>query len=224
MTGPDTHTHAHDHGDHDHDHDHARTFQPDIEDSPFSHYQVMAEALGELLIDKGVITADELRSQLEWLDARSPADGAKLIARAWTDPDFKARLLKDVNAAAESVGLSAGDIPIRAVENTPKVHNVIVCTLCSCYPRGLLGLPPDWYKSREYRSRTVREPRAVLAEFGTVVGDDVEVRVHDSTADLRYLVLPMQPKGSEGMDAAALEALVTRDCMIGVSLPRSPRA
>ena len=224
MTGPDTHTHAHDHGDHDHDHDHARTFQPDIEDSPFSHYQVMAEALGELLIDKRVITADELRSQLEWLDARSPADGAKLIARAWTDPDFKARLLKDVNAAAESVGLSAGDIPIRAVENTPKVHNVIVCTLCSCYPRGLLGLPPDWYKSREYRSRTVREPRAVLAEFGTVVGDDVEVRVHDSTADLRYLVLPMQPKGSEGMDAAALEALVTRDCMIGVSLPRSPRA
>ena len=224
MTGPDTHTHAHDHGDHDHDHDHARTFQPDIEDSPFSHYQVMAEALGELLIDKGVITADELRSQLEWLDARSPADGAKLIARAWTDPDFKARLLKDVNAAAESVGLSAGDIPIRAVENTPTVHNVIVCTLCSCYPRGLLGLPPDWYKSREYRSRTVREPRAVLAEFGTVVGDDVEVRVHDSTADLRYLVLPMQPKGSEGMDAAALEALVTRDCMIGVSLPRSPRA
>ena len=160
MTGPDTHTHAHDHGDHDHDHDHARTFQPDIEDSPFSHYQVMAEALGELLIDKGVITADELRSQLEWLDARSPADGAKLIARAWTDPDFKARLLKDVNAAAESVGLSAGDIPIRAVENTPKVHNVIVCTLCSCYPRGLLGLPPDWYKSREYRSRARFSPNS----------------------------------------------------------------
>lgn len=224
MTGPDTHTHTHDHGDHDHGDDHARTFQPDIEDSPFSHYQVMAEALGELLIDKEVITADELRGQLEWLDSRSPADGAKLIARAWTDPDFKALLLKDVNAAAESVGLSAGDIPIRAVENTPTVHNVIVCTLCSCYPRGLLGLPPDWYKSREYRSRTVREPRAVLAEFGTALGDDVEVRVHDSTADLRYLVLPMQPAGSEGMDAAALEALVTRDCMIGVSLPRSPRA
>jgi nitrile hydratase len=103
------------------------------------------------------------------------------------------------------------------------VHNVIVCTLCSCYPRALLGLPPDWYKSREYRSRTVREPRAVLAEFGTVIPDGVEVRVHDSTADLRYLVLPMRPAGSERMDAAALEGLVTRDCMIGVSLPRSPR-
>jgi nitrile hydratase len=222
MAGPDTH--AHDHHDHDHDQAHARTFQPDIEDKPFSHYQVMAQALGELLIDNGVITADELRQQLEWLDSRSPADGAKLIVRAWTDPAFKKLLLKDVNAAAESVGLSAGDIPIRAVENTPTVHNVIVCTLCSCYPRALLGLPPDWYKSREYRSRTVREPRAVLAEFGTVIGHDVEVRVHDSTADLRYLVLPMRPAGSEGMDAAALEQLVTRDCMIGVSLPRSPRS
>ena len=226
MAGPDTHSHDHgDHShDHDHEHDHARTFQPDIEDKPFSHYQVMAEALGELLIDSGVITADELRQQLEWLDARSPADGAKLVARAWTDPGFKKLLLQDVNAAAESIGLSAGDIPIRAIENTPAVHNVVVCTLCSCYPRGLLGLPPDWYKSREYRSRTVREPRAVLAEFGTVIPKEVEVRVHDSTADLRYLVLPMQPKGSEGMKADALEELVTRDCMIGVSLPRSPRA
>jgi len=215
-------THSHD--GHDHDHDHSRTFQPDIEESPFGQYQVMAQALGELLIEKGVITADELRAQIEWLDSRSPADGAILIARAWTDPDFKKLLLESVNAAAESIGLSAGDIPIRAIENTPSVHNVIVCTLCSCYPRALLGLPPDWYKSREYRSRTVREPRAILAEFGTVVPDGVEVRVHDSTADLRYLVLPMRPAGSEGMDAAALEALVTRDCMIGVSLPRTPRS
>jgi nitrile hydratase len=215
-------THGHDH--HDHDHDHSRTFQPDLEESPFGQYQVMAQALGELLIEKGVITADELRAQLEWLDSRSPADGAILIARAWTDPGFKKKLLADVNAAAESIGLSAGDIPIRAIENTPSVHNVIVCTLCSCYPRALLGLPPDWYKSREYRSRTVREPRAILAEFGTVIPDGVEVRVHDSTADLRYLVLPMRPAGSEGMDAAALEALVTRDCMIGVSLPRTPRS
>jgi nitrile hydratase len=215
-------THGHDH--HDHDHDHSRTFQPDLEESPFGQYQVMAQALGELLIEKGVITADELRAQLEWLDSRSPADGAILIARAWTDPGFKKKLLEDVNAAAESIGLSAGDIPIRAIENTPSVHNVIVCTLCSCYPRALLGLPPDWYKSREYRSRTVREPRAILAEFGTVIPDGVEVRVHDSTADLRYLVLPMRPAGSEGMDAAALEALVTRDCMIGVSLPRTPRS
>lgn len=223
MTGPDTHAHGHGDPDHDHDHDHARTFQPDIEDAPFGQYQVMAQALGEVLVEKGVITADELREQLEWLDARSPADGARLVARAWTDPEFKALLLEDVNAAAESAGVSAGDIPIRAIENTPEVHNVVVCTLCSCYPRGLLGLPPDWYKSREYRSRTVREPRAVLAEFGTVIPDDVEVRVHDSTADLRYLVLPMRPAGTDGMDAASLEKLVTRDCMIGVSLPRSPR-
>jgi nitrile hydratase len=217
-------THSHDGHDHDYDHDHSRTFQPDIEESPFGQYQVMAQALGELLIEKSVITADELRAQIEWLDSRSPADGAILIARAWNDPDFRKLLLENVNAAAESIGLSAGDIPIRAIENTPSVHNVIVCTLCSCYPRALLGLPPDWYKSREYRSRTVREPRAILAEFGTVVPDDVEVRVHDSTADLRYLVLPMRPAGSEGMDAAALEALVTRDCMIGVSLPRTPRS
>ncbi|MEM9681746.1 MAG: nitrile hydratase subunit alpha [Pseudomonadota bacterium] len=221
MTGPETH--GHDHG-HDHDHDHSRTFQPDLEDSPFSHYQVMAQALGEVLIEKGVITADELRSQLEWIDSRSPEAGSKLVARAWTDPEFKAQLLDDVNATAAAMGMDAGDIPIRAVENTPSVHNVIVCTLCSCYPRGLIGLPPDWYKSRAYRSRTVREPREVLAEFGTKIPEDVELRVHDSTADLRYLVLPMRPEGSDGMGADELETLVTRDCMIGVSLPRTPQA
>lgn len=219
MSSPDEHVHEHDH-----DHDHDRTFQPDIEDSPYSHYQVMAQALGEVLIDKGIITADELREQIEVQDSRNPAEGAKLIARAWTDPDFKARFMADVNAAAESVGVPAGDIPIRAVENTPDVHNVIVCTLCSCYPRGLLGVPPDWYKSRAYRSRTVREPRAVLSEFGTDLPDDLEVRVHDSTADLRYIVLPIRPEGTEALDEAALEALVSRDCMIGVSLPRNPKA
>jgi nitrile hydratase len=206
-----------------HTHDHDRTFQPDIEDSPFGHYQIMAEAVGELLMEKGVFSADQLREQLETIDSRSPAEGAKVVARAWSDPDFKARLMADVKEAAESMGVPAGDIPIRAVENTPEVHNVIVCTLCSCYPRGLLGLPPDWYKSREYRSRTVREPRAVLAEFGTTLSDTVELRVHDSTADLRYLVLPMRPEGTDGMDEAALADLVTRDCMIGVSLPRSPK-
>jgi len=216
MSGTGSHTH-------DHDHDHARTFQPDIEDSPFSHYQVMAEAIGELLMEKGVFTADQLRRQIEIIDSRSPAEGAKVVARAWADPEFKALLMRDVNAAAESMGVPAGDIPIRAVENTPDVHNVIVCTLCSCYPRGLLGIPPDWYKSREYRSRTVREPRKVLAEFGTSLPDDVELRVHDSTADLRYLVLPMRPAGTDGMDVAALAELVTRDSMIGVSLPLSPK-
>jgi Nitrile hydratase, alpha chain len=216
-----TNEHEHTHG-HDHDHDHDRTFQPDIEDSPFSHYQVMAEALGELLIDKGIFSADDLRRQIEHLDTRTPALGADVIARAWTDPDFKAKLMENVNEATESIGVDAGDIPVRAVENTPETHNVIVCTLCSCYPRGLLGPPPDWYKSRAYRSRTVREPRAILAEFGTKLSDDVEVRVHDSTADLRYIVLPMRPDGTDGMDAAGLAKLVTRDCLIGVSLPDDP--
>jgi nitrile hydratase len=133
-------------------------------------------------------------------------------------------MLADVNGAAQALGIDAGSIPIRAVENTAAVHNVIVCTLCSCYPRLLIGLPPDWYKSRAYRSRTVREPRAVLQEFGTAIPEDMEVRVHDSTADLRYMVLPQRPAGTEGWSEEGLAELVTRDCMIGVSLPKSPGA
>jgi len=172
------------------------------------------------LIEKGVFTADDLRRTLETIDARSPADGAKLVARAWLDPASKARVLADVNAAAGALGIDAGAIPIKALENTPALHNLVVCTLCSCYPRGLLGLPPDWYKARAYRSRAVREPRAVLAELGTRIPDEVEIRVHDSTADLRYLVLPMRPAGTERLDEAALAALVTRDCLIGTALPR----
>ena len=192
--------------------------QPDIEDTPFTQFQVMTEALVELLMDKEVVSADEFRSQLEKMDGKSPADGAKMVARAWTDPEFRMRMLTDVNSAAQQLGLDAGHIPIRAVENTSEIHNVIVCTLCSCYPRMLIGLPPDWYKSRAYRARTVREPRVVLAEFGTVIPDGVEVRVHDSTADLRYIVLPMRPPGSEGLSEEALAKLVTRDSLIGVSL------
>tara|TARA_Y100000589_G_scaffold185265_1_gene175508 strand:+ start:922 stop:1542 length:621 start_codon:yes stop_codon:yes gene_type:complete len=192
--------------------------QPDIEDTPFTHFQVMTEALVELLMDKEVVSADEFRSQLEKMDGKSPADGAKMVARAWTDPEFRTQMLTDVNSAAQQLGLDAGHIPIRAVENTSEIHNVIVCTLCSCYPRMLIGLPPDWYKSRAYRARTVREPRVVLAEFGTVIPDGVEVRVHDSTADLRYIVLPMRPPGSEGLSQEALAKLVTRDSLIGVSL------
>jgi nitrile hydratase len=182
----------------------------------------MTQAVGDLLIEKGVITADELRAMLESIDAKSPAAGARMVARAWVDEGFKARMLADVNAAAQELGIDAGGIPIRAVENTAAVHNVIVCTLCSCYPRLLIGLPPDWYKSRAYRSRTVREPRAVLAEFGTTVPDDVEVRVHDSTADLRYMVLPRRPAGPDSWSAGDLAALVTRDCKIGVTLPKAP--
>jgi len=208
---------------HDHDHDHSQPhpFQPDLEDQPLTHYQVMTQAVGDLLIDKGIFSADELRAMLEAIDAKSPAAGARMVARAWVDPAFKARMLADVNKAAEELGIDAGGIPIRAVENTPEVHNVIVCTLCSCYPRLLIGLPPDWYKSRSYRSRTVREPRKVLAEFGTVIPEAVEVRVHDSTADLRYMVIPERPAGSEALDEAALADRVTRDCMIGVTLAKA---
>jgi len=213
--------HGHDHGDHHHGHAHrSHPYQPDLEEKPLTHFQVMTEAVADLLIEKGIITADELRAMLEAIDAKSPAAGARMVARAWADASFKARMLEDVNRAATELGIDAGGIPIRAVENTDRVHNVIVCTLCSCYPRLLIGLPPDWYKSRAYRSRTVREPRAVLAEFGTTIPDGVELRVHDSTADLRYMVLPARPAGTDGWDEERLAGLVTRDCMIGVTLPK----
>ncbi len=202
----------------DHTH-HSHSSQPDIEDQPYEYYQVMAEAVGELLIEKGVFSASELRKTLESIDARSPADGARVVARAWIDPAYKERLLADANKAAAELGIDAGAIPIRVVENTDHVHNVICCTLCSCYPRLLLGLPPDWYKARAFRSRVVREPRAVLHEFGTSIPDDVEVRVHDSTADLRYMVLPRRPSGTDDLNETELAAIVTRDCMIGTALP-----
>ena len=205
---------------HSHDHDHSyepHPYQPDLEDSPYTHHQVMAEAVGELLIEKAIFSADELRAMIELIDSKSPAEGCRLIARVWVDPDFKERVLENVNDAAEELGIDPGTIPIRAVENTDTVHNVIVCTLCSCYPRLLIGLPPDWYKSRSYRSRVVREPRTVLKEFGTHISDDLEVRVHDSTADLRYLVIPKRPQGTENMTEDELAALVTRDSMIGVT-------
>lgn len=202
-----------------HDHAHPHPFQPDLEDRPYTYHQVLTEAVAELLVEAGVFSGDDLRRTVEDIDARSPAMGARVVARAWCDPAFKARLLDDVNAAAGELGIDAGAIPIRAVENTDRLHNVLVCTLCSCYPRLLLGLPPDWYKARAYRSRMVREPRAVLREFGTVIQDGVEVRVHDSTADLRYLVLPRRPPGTEGWDEQRLAAIVTRDCMIGVARP-----
>ena len=202
-------------------HDH-RTHQPDLEDQPYTRYMALTEAVTALLQDKAIFTADELRRTLESIDSRSPADGARLVARAWLDREFRARVLEDVNAAAAEVGIDAGGIPIRAVANDPATHNVIVCTLCSCYPRLLLGPSPDWYKARAYRSRVVREPRAVLAEFGLVVPGDKAVVVHDSTAELRYLVVPERPAGTEGWSEADLAALVTRDCLIGTAVPRLP--
>jgi nitrile hydratase alpha subunit len=205
-------------GDHDHPHPH----QPDLEDAPASESELLAQAVEELLIEKGVITAADMRRSIEGADAKSPMNGARLVARCWVDPAFEQRMLASVNDAARELGLELGPVEVRAVRDSERVHNVIVCTLCSCYPVALLGPSPDWYKSRAYRSRVVREPRAVLAEFGTEVADDVELRVHDSSADLRYLVIPRRPAGTEGLSEEALAALVTRDCMIGTALPHAP--
>ena len=152
------------------------------------------------------------------MDGRNAGIGARLVARAWCDADFKARALANGSAAAQEIGIEVGPTKLIVLENTDRIHNLVVCTLCSCYPRMLLGLPPDWYKSPSYRSRAVREPRAVLREFGTEIPDSVEVRVHDSTADMRYLVLPLRPIGTVDAAEADLANLVTRDSMIGVAV------
>ncbi len=204
-----------------HVHDHDPT-PPADRDDPLTYYQAMEGAVRALLIEKGIISADEVRAAIEAMDARGPAQGAKVVARAWSDPAYKARLLADGTAACEELGIDMGPTRLVVVENLEKLHNVIVCTLCSCYPRMLLGLPPDWYKARAYRSRVVRAPRAVLREFGTEIPDDWQIRVHDSTADMRYMVLPRRPDGTDGLDEAALAELVTRDCMIGVTRPTTP--
>ena len=209
------------HDEHDHEHDHGHEHLPDAEER-VGYYRTMEAAVRELLIAKGIFTADDVRAAVEAMDARSPAQGARVVARAWSDPAYKQRLLANGSAACEELGVEIAPVKLVVVENTERLHNLVVCTLCSCYPRMLLGLPPDWYKSRNYRSRAVREPRAVLAEFGTPIPDDVEVRVHDSTADMRYLVLPRRPDGTESMSEAELADLVGRDAMIGVALPRSP--
>jgi nitrile hydratase len=215
MTTHEHHDHHHGHG---HHHDPARA-DPD---DRLSHWQAMEIAVRELLIAKGIVTADEVRAAVEAMDARSPAQGARVVARAWSDPAYKARLLADGTAAVQELGIEMAATKLIVVENRPGLHNLVVCTLCSCYPRMLLGLPPDWYKSRAYRSRAVREPRAVLSEFGTLLPDSVEVRVHDSTADMRYLVLPERPAGTAGWSEARLAQLVSRDSMIGVTRPVAP--
>jgi nitrile hydratase alpha subunit len=221
MTAPNE-PHTHDHS-HEHAHDHAPhpPARPDTDDA-LTYYKAMEVAVRELLIEKGVITADDVRRAIEAMDARSPAQGARIVARAWADPAYKARLIADPNAAIRELGIEPGAYHLVVLENTAGVHNLVVCTLCSCYPRAVLGLPPDWYKSRAYRSRAVREPRAVLREFGTEIPDRVEVRVSDSTADMRYLVLPERPAGTEGMSESALADLVSRDSMIGVARARAP--
>ena len=202
---------------HGHDHDHPH--EPiTIGDEPPA--AARARALEQLLIEKGAIIREDVRERIDWLVSRSPADGARLVARAWVDPDFKQRLLADARSAALELGLDPGPSPVVvAVENTEEVHHMVVCTLCSCYPRALLGPPPAWYKSFPYRSRAVSDPRGVLDEFGVELGDDVELRVLDSTADIRYLVVPRRPAGTEGTSEDELAALITRDSMIGVAQP-----
>jgi nitrile hydratase len=204
-----------------HDHAHPHDHLPDV-DGPSTFYQRLETAVRELLIEKGIFSGDDVRRVVEEIDAQTPALGGRVVARAWVDPAYKERLLANGTAAVEELGIPMGGTRLVVVENTPEVHNVIVCTLCSCYPRPVLGLPPDWYKSKTYRSRVVRAPRSVLAEFGTAIPEDVTVRVHDSTADMRYLVLPLRPEGSEGLGETELAELVTRDSMIGVARARRP--
>lgn len=196
---------------------------PIHEEHESSYYEKRTDAIQALLIEKGAITADEVRRAVEEMDARTPAQGARVVVRAWVDPAFKARVLSDAKAAIAELGITVGfEATIVAVENTDKVHHMVVCTLCSCYPRGLLGYPPDWYKSLSYRSRAVTDPRGVLKEFGLELDPTVEVRVLDSTADMRYLVIPVRPAGTGHMSEDALAGLVTRDSMIGVATARTP--
>jgi nitrile hydratase len=188
---------------------------------PLTYFQLMEISLRELLVEKGVVTEEELAEEVEAMRKRGYERGARVVAHAWVDREYKQRLLANGTKACEELGLEIPALKLLVVENTPEVHNAIVCTLCSCYPRMLLGIPPEWYKSRNYRSRMVREPRAVLAEFGLQIPERVAIRVHDSTADMRYLVLPMRPPGTEGWSEERLASLVTRDCMIGVAVPKA---
>ncbi|MEP0964616.1 MAG: nitrile hydratase subunit alpha [Roseobacter sp.] len=199
-----------------HDH-HPHPNQPDEEDGPLTEYRFMEMTLRELLIEKEVITQTELNQLYLKMDDRGPHNGAAMIAKAWVDPEYHALMRTDATQAAREIGLDPTWLNLIVVENTPHLHNVVVCTLCSCYPWPLLGLPPDWYKSRSYRANVVRMPRDVLREFNTELPEGVEVRVHDSSADMRYLVMPMRPEGTEGWGEAQLAKLITRDSMIGVT-------
>ena len=196
------------------DHDHSRTFQADHPE-PTSNAARVGLALRELLIEAGHYTAEEEQAVIAAMQGASPENGAKIVARAWTDPAYRDRLLEDGGAALRELGFDITPYEFTVMENTDEVHNVIVCTLCSCYPRSLLGMSPAWYKSRNYRARVIREPRKVLSEFGVGLDEDVEVRVHDSTAELRYMVLPQRPAGTDDWSEEKRAALVTRDSLIG---------
>jgi nitrile hydratase subunit alpha len=207
---------AHDQDHHDDDHHH--------HSSELSEMQLRVRALETVLVEKGYIDSAALDAVIEAYETKvGPHIGAAVVAKAWTDPDFKKALIEDATKAVQSFGLinRVGDHLI-AVENTPKLHNMIVCTLCSCYPWEVLGLPPVWYKSAPYRSRAVSEPRGVLSDFGVTLPQDTKIRVWDSTAETRFIVLPMRPSGTDGWSADKLAALVTRDSMIGTGLPKNP--
>jgi nitrile hydratase alpha subunit len=216
--------------DHDQDHDHVHgdhdvsQHDPDAaERNKVPFYGKRLYAIRDLLIEKGVLTRDDIQDQIDYMDSRSPANGARLVARAWVSPSFRELLLSDPKAACADLGIDAsGLVEFVVLENTETVHNMVVCTLCSCYPRPILGRPPDWYKSFAYRSRAVVEPRAVMAEFGTSLPETTEVRVFDSSADVRYLVLPRRPAGTEGFSEEQLAAIVSRDSLIGVTEVNAP--
>ena len=202
-------------GDHHHPHDHAHSHLP-------SDPELRVKAVETLLLNKGLIDSKTLDELIDTYENRiGPKNGAKVVAKAWVDPEYKKRLLNDATSAIRELSYQGrqGENMV-VVENTPETHNVIVCTLCSCYPWPVLGIPPTWYKSDEYRSRTVREPRKVLLEFGLSLDPKVQIKVWDSTAEIRYLVLPMRPKGTENMDESELAELVTRNSMIGTGLPK----
>jgi nitrile hydratase subunit alpha len=203
-------------------HDHNHPHEP-VTTAGEPRAAARVRALEELLVEKGVLEREDIRRRIDWLVSRTPADGARLVARAWVDPAFKRRLLADARDAALEVGLDPGPSPVVvALENTEQVHHMVVCTLCSCYPKSLLGPPPDWYKSLPYRSRAVSDPRGVLDEFGVELGPEVEVRVVDSTANIRYLIVPRRPEGTASLGEEELASIVTRDSMIGVALPVAP--
>jgi nitrile hydratase alpha subunit len=202
------------------------TPHPQTPDTPetVNEYEILETAVRELAIEHGLFSAADHRQWLEWMDSASPALGARIVARAWVDEAYKERALADGTTAAQEVGINMYDRdPLIVMADTPQVHNLVVCTLCSCYPRTVLGLPPDWYKSPAYRRRAVRWPRALLAEFGTTIPPEVDIRVHDSNANMRYIVMPMRPAGTDGWTEEQLASIVTRDCMIGVALPTAER-
>jgi nitrile hydratase len=186
------------------------------------YYALMSDALRDLLIEKGIITAAQVRREIERLEAPGIHLGARLVARAWVDPLFKNSLLKNGTEAAETLGIKIGEAQLVVVENTETIHNLITCTLCSCYPRSLLGQPPAWYRNKVYRARSVNEPRKVLEEFGTRLPEDTVLHVRDSNADMRYMVLPRRPAATEGWAEEKLQALVTRDSLIGIAEALQP--